>query len=70
VRKEKDGKIVVSFDVHNEMDFREHIARWMPYFSVVSPSSYKSYICGVSAETLEKNSSKGNGEVTDGSGQT
>jgi len=43
-RKEKDGKIVVSFDVHNEMDFQEHIARWMPFFRVLEPARYSNYI--------------------------
>jgi hypothetical protein len=46
VRKEKDGKIVVSFDVHNDMDFREHIARWMPYFRVLDPLRYRDFIRG------------------------
>jgi predicted DNA-binding transcriptional regulator YafY len=56
VNKSGDGKILVSFDVHNEMDFREHIARWMPYFKVVSPEIYKAYILGVCKEISEKNS--------------
>jgi hypothetical protein len=56
VRKEKDGRIVVSFDVHNEMDFREQVARWMPYFKVASPESYRGFVCSLSRDTLEKNS--------------
>ena len=55
VRKEKDGKIVVSFDVHNEMDFREHIARWMPYFKILSPDKYRSFIVAVSKKVIECN---------------
>ena len=55
VRKEKDGKIVVSFDVHNDMDFREHVARWMPFFKVLSPEKYRMFITVVSSKILEKN---------------
>ena len=55
VRREGDGKVVVSFDVHNEMDFREQVARWMPYFRVVSPDTYRDYVCGMTRETLAKN---------------
>jgi predicted DNA-binding transcriptional regulator YafY len=55
VRKEKDGKIVVSFDVHNDMDFREHIARWMPYFRVLDPSRYRDYIRGIATEVATRN---------------
>ncbi|GAB4234289.1 MAG: hypothetical protein OHK0028_10390 [Deltaproteobacteria bacterium] len=55
VRKGKDGKIVVAFDVHNEMDFREHIARWMPYFKVVSPEKYRSYILDLCGKVTIRN---------------
>jgi len=55
VRKEKDGKIVVSFDVHNEMDFREHISRWMPFFRVVSPEKYRRCIVDLCGTTVVKN---------------
>ena len=55
VGKSGDGKIVVSFDVHNKMDFREQIARWMPYFRVLSPDSYREYICEVTGEVQKRN---------------
>ena len=59
VRRTDDGKIVVSFDVHNEMDFREQVARWMPYFKVLAPDRYRDYICAVSKGTLERNAGRG-----------
>ena len=40
---------------HNEMDLREHLARWMPYFRVLSPDRYREYIKHVSSESAEKN---------------
>ena len=55
VRKEKDGKIVVSFDVHNDMDFREHIARWMPYFQVLKPARYREFIRELAAQVATRN---------------
>ena len=55
VRKEKDGKLVVSFDVHNDMDFREHIARWMPYFRVLGPAKYREFILGLAAQVATRN---------------
>jgi predicted DNA-binding transcriptional regulator YafY len=55
VRKEKDGKVVVSFDVHNEMDFREQVARWMPYFRVVEPARYREYILALAAQAASRN---------------
>jgi predicted DNA-binding transcriptional regulator YafY len=55
VDEEKDGKIVVSFDVHNDMDFREHIARWMPYFQVLEPARYRDYIRGVATQVATRN---------------
>jgi hypothetical protein len=55
VRKEKDGKIVVSFDVHNDMDFREHIARWMPFFRVLEPARYREFIRGLAAQVATRN---------------
>ena len=56
VRREKDGKIVVSFDVHNEMDFREQVSRWMPYFTVASPDIYRSYVVDLCRKVAELNS--------------
>lgn len=55
VRKEKEGRVVVSFDVHNEMDFREHVSRWMPFFRVVSPEKYRRYIVDICGTTVVKN---------------
>jgi predicted DNA-binding transcriptional regulator YafY len=55
VRKEKDGRIVVSFDVHNEMDFREQVARWMPYFKVISPNLYKEAFISITREAISRN---------------
>ncbi|MFA5806883.1 MAG: hypothetical protein WC978_00770 [bacterium] len=55
MRKGKDGKIVVSFDIHNEMDFREQVARWMPFFKVVSPEKYRSYILDLCGKVTERN---------------
>ena len=55
LRKEKDGRIVVSFDVHNDMDFREHIARWMPYFRVLEPSRYREFIRGIATQVATRN---------------
>lgn len=57
-----DGKIRVSFDVHSEMELREHLARWMPCFRVVSPERYRSYILGLCREVTERNA--GSGEPT------
>jgi predicted DNA-binding transcriptional regulator YafY len=56
VRKERNGNIVISFDVHNEMDFHEQTARWTPYFRVLSPEIYRKYVCILSKNTIEKNS--------------
>jgi hypothetical protein len=55
VRKEKDGKIVVSFDVYNDMDFREHIARWMPFFQVLEPAKYREFIYGLATQVATRN---------------
>jgi hypothetical protein len=55
VRKEKDGKIVVSFDVYNDMDFREHIARWMPFFRVLEPAKYREYFQSVATLAATRN---------------
>jgi predicted DNA-binding transcriptional regulator YafY len=55
VRKEKDGKIVVSFAVHNDMDFRDHIARWIPYFRVLEPARYRDFIRGVATQVATRN---------------
>jgi hypothetical protein len=69
VSRGKDGKIVVSFEVHNEMDFREQVARWMPYFRVVSPDTYRDYVCGMTRETLAKNQLTANVTQADGASQ-
>lgn len=55
VSKADDGKITVSFDVYNEMDLREHLARWMPYFRVVSPGRYRLYIVDVCEKCTKVN---------------
>ena len=39
---------------HNEMDLREHLARWMPYFRVLSPYRYRKYLGRVAPECAEK----------------
>ena len=36
------------FDVYNDMDFREHIARWMPNLRGLDPLRYQNYYAGVS----------------------
>ena len=55
VRKAGDGKVVVSFDVHNEMDFREQVARWMPYFQVLEPPQYREFVRSMAAQTAARN---------------
>ena len=35
---------------YNEMDIREHLARWMPYFRVHSPDRYREYVARVAEE--------------------
>lgn len=55
VERKGNGNIVVSFDVHNEMDLREQVARWMPYFEVLKPAQYRRYIKGVAARVSERN---------------
>jgi len=55
VERKKNGNVVLSFDVHNEMDFREQVARWMPYFEVQEPARYREYIKGVAAQVAERN---------------
>lgn len=55
VSKGKDGKIVVSFEVHNQMDFREQIARWMPYFQVLSPPLYREFVSSMASQTAVRN---------------
>lgn len=54
-RREADGRIVVSFDVHNEMDFREQVSRWMPFFRVVSPEKYRTYILDLCRKVTDLN---------------
>ena len=36
--------MAVEFDAHNEMDLREYLARWMPYFRVLLPDRYREYV--------------------------
>jgi predicted DNA-binding transcriptional regulator YafY len=55
VAKSPDGKLTVAFDVHNEMDFREQVARWMPYFRVLGPEIYRDCIHRVAVETAMRN---------------
>jgi predicted DNA-binding transcriptional regulator YafY len=55
VERKDNGNLVVSFEMHNEMDFREQVARWMPHFRVLSPESYRLYICSLMKEVLDKN---------------
>jgi len=55
VGRREDGAIVVSFDAHNEMDFRTQIASWMPHFTVLEPASYREYIARVAARASERN---------------
>jgi predicted DNA-binding transcriptional regulator YafY len=47
VERKGSGNVVLSFDVHNEMDLREQVARWMPYFEVKGPAKYRGYIRSV-----------------------
>ncbi len=44
VERKGNGNVVLSFDVHNEMDLREQVARWMPYFLVLDPPKYRAFI--------------------------
>jgi predicted DNA-binding transcriptional regulator YafY len=60
VEKKGNGNVVLSFDVHNEMDLREHVARWMPYFEVIEPAGYREYIRGVAAEVAKRNKNVAN----------
>jgi predicted DNA-binding transcriptional regulator YafY len=55
LERKKNGNVVISFDVHNEMDFREQVARWMPYFEVVVPGKYREYIRMAAEKTAAKN---------------
>ncbi len=55
VGKSADGRITVAFDVHNEMDFREQVARWMPFFKVMSPEKYRMYLRDLCGKVTEKN---------------
>ena len=45
---------------HNEMDLREHLARRMPYFRVLSPDRYREYLARVEGDCSGKN----RGQVT------
>ena len=40
---------------HNEMDLREHLARWIPYFRVISPDRYREYVAHVAGECAGMN---------------
>jgi predicted DNA-binding transcriptional regulator YafY len=55
LRKLDNGNLVVSFDAHNEMDFHEQMARWMPYFTVLSPDSYRAFVADVAGKAVGKN---------------
>jgi len=55
VERKGSGNLVLSFDAHNEMDLREHLARWMPYFRVLSPERYREYVAQIAGECAEKN---------------
>ncbi len=55
VERKANGNVVLSFDVHNEMDFREQVARWMPFFEVHGPARYREYIKGVAVRVAERN---------------
>jgi predicted DNA-binding transcriptional regulator YafY len=55
VERKRNGNVVLSFDVHNEMDLREQVARWMPYFEVMGPGKYRGYIKRVAEQVAEKN---------------
>jgi predicted DNA-binding transcriptional regulator YafY len=57
VERKGNGNLVLAFDAHNEMDLREHLARWMPYFRVVSPDRYREYVAQVAGECAGRNSS-------------
>jgi predicted DNA-binding transcriptional regulator YafY len=54
VEKKGNGNLVLAFDAHNEMDLREHLARWMPYFRVISPDRYREYIGWAASKCSEK----------------
>ena len=54
-RKVAGGGVVVSFDVHNEMDFREQVARWMPHFRVLGPEKYRDYLVKLATTCAGKN---------------
>jgi len=43
---------------HNGMDLREHLARWMPYFRVISPEGYREYVERIATESAGKNKSR------------
>jgi len=54
VERKDNGNLVLAFDAHNEMDLREHLARWMPYFRVITPDRYREYIGRVAGECVKK----------------
>jgi predicted DNA-binding transcriptional regulator YafY len=55
VGKSADGRITVAFEVHNEMDFRELVARWMPYFTVRDPVLYREAFYKLARRACERN---------------
>lgn len=55
VERKGSGNVVLSFDVHNEMDLREQVARWMPYFEVKGPAKYRGYIRSVAEQAAGRN---------------
>ena len=40
---------------HNEMDLREHLALWMPYFRVLLADLYREYVGRVAGGCALKN---------------
>jgi predicted DNA-binding transcriptional regulator YafY len=54
VEKLPGGGVVLSFDVHSEMDLREQLARWMPHFRVTAPGKYRDYVASLARRTVEK----------------
>lgn len=55
-RKVLNSRIVAEeFDVNNDMDFREHIARWMPFFRVLEPARYREFIRGIATQVATRN---------------
>ena len=43
-------RVTVEVALHNEMDLRQHLARWIPYFRVLEPDRYREYVARVAGE--------------------